>query len=91
MKILLITITLLSTLAFANEEGKELHNESCVACHMVQHDDDFYTRKNSKMKNHFGLRAQVSACAQNFSTGWFPDEEKTVVDYLNKKYYQFKR
>jgi hypothetical protein len=36
------------------------------------------------------LRSQVSACANNLGTGWFPDEEKSVVDYLNNQYYNFK-
>ena len=91
MKIPLLAVTLLvSNFAIANEEGKELHEESCVACHMVTHDDSFYTRENSNMKNHFDLRRQVSMCTSNFNLGWFPDEEKAVLDYLNTKYYKFK-
>ena len=90
MKTLLLTTALLaSSLAFANEEGKELHEESCVACHIVTHDDAFYTRDNSKMGKFSDLSRQVSMCASNFNLGWFPDEEKAVLDYLNKKYYKF--
>ena len=92
MKILLLTTTLLaSTLAFANEEGQELHEESCVVCHVVTHDDAFYTRDHSKMGTHFDLRRQVSMCASNLGVGWFPDEEKAVLDYLNDKYYKLKK
>ena len=90
MKKLLPIAILLTTSAFANEEGKELHDESCVACHLVVHDDAFYTRDNSRIKNHFDLKSQVSRCSVNFSTEWFPDEEASVVDYLNQKYYQYK-
>ncbi|MDC9727390.1 MAG: hypothetical protein PSN35_06115 [Candidatus Thioglobus sp.] len=91
MKALLLTAALLaSTTTIANEEGKELHDESCVACHLVTHDDSFYTRDNSKMSTHFDLRRQVSMCASNFELGWFPEEEKAVLDYLNTKYYKFK-
>jgi uncharacterized membrane protein len=50
-----------------------------------------YTRDNSKIQNHFDLRSQVSACANNLGTGWFPDEEKSVVDYLNNAHYKFKQ
>jgi len=25
-----------------------------------------------------------------FRVGWFPEEEKSVVDYLNENYYKFK-
>ena len=71
-KILLLSILLAGT-AFANEEGGELHEESCVRCH----DSGMYTRDNSKIQNHFDLRSQVSACANNLGTGWFPDEEKS--------------
>ncbi|MBC8494318.1 MAG: hypothetical protein ISR74_06030 [Candidatus Thioglobus sp.] len=91
MKILLLTTALLASMTtIANEEGKELHDESCVACHLVTHDDAFYTRDNSNMSNHFDLRRQVSMCASNFELGWFPEEEKAVLDYLNTKYYKFK-
>ncbi|AYQ56529.1 hypothetical protein BTHERMOSOX_927 [Bathymodiolus thermophilus thioautotrophic gill symbiont] len=90
MKNLLIIIALLSTATFANKEGEALHNKTCVACHVVQHDDNFYMRQNRKIISLPKLSGQVSRCAQAFNTGWFPDEEQAVVDYLNKKYYQFK-
>lgn len=91
MKTLLLTTALLaSTATIANEEGRELHDESCVACHLVTHDDAFYTRTHSNMNTHFDLRRQVSMCASNFELGWFPEEEKAVLDYLNSKYYKFK-
>ncbi|VVM18049.1 Ribosome small subunit-stimulated GTPase EngC [uncultured Gammaproteobacteria bacterium] len=57
---------------------------------MVAHDDDFYTRKDSKITTLPKLTGRVSKCVQAFSLDWFPDEEKSVVKYLNKKYYQFK-
>jgi hypothetical protein len=86
MKALLLTTTLLaSTLTFANEEGKELHEESCVSCH----GSEMYTRDNSKIQNHFSLKGQVSACANNLGTGWFPEEEAAVLDFLNTQYYKF--
>lgn len=71
----------------ANEEGKELHEESCLRCH----GSEKYTRDDRKVQDHFGLRSQVSACASNLGTGWFPDEEKSVVDYLNDTHYKFKQ
>ena len=76
-----------ATVQSANEEGKELHEESCIRCH----GSEMYTRDNSKIQNHFDLRSQVSACANNLGTGWFPDEEKSVVDYLNDSHYKFKQ
>jgi len=86
MKTLLLTSALLaSTLTFANEEGKELHDESCVNCH----GSEIYTRDNSRIQSHFDLKGQVSACANNLGTGWFPEEEAAVLDFLNKQYYKF--
>jgi len=70
-----------------NEEGRELHEESCLRCH----GSEKYTRDDRKVQDHFGLRSQVSACANNLGTGWFPDEEKAVVDYLNQTHYKFKQ
>lgn len=89
MKILLTILGLFSTITFANEEGKEYHEESCVACHIVHHDDAFYTRKDRKNKTYGALVGQVSRCRQAFNVDWFPDEEQTVVDYLNALYYQY--
>jgi mono/diheme cytochrome c family protein len=86
-KLLLMTLLLSSNVIFANEEGKELHEESCMRCH----GSEMYTRDNSKIQNNFDLRSQVSFCASNLGTGWFPDEEKSVVDYLNGQYYKFKK
>ena len=71
----------------ANEKGNELHQESCLRCH----GSEKYTRNDRKVQDHFGLRSQVSACANNLGTGWLPDEEKSVVDYLNDMHYKFKQ
>ncbi len=90
-QLLLSTMLIASSVAFANEEGKELHEESCIACHTIKHDNDFYTRDNSRLHNHFDLRRQVSNCVSAFNIDWFPDEETSVVDYLNNEYYKFKK
>lgn len=87
---LLAAILIVSNYAIANEEGKELHEESCVACHMVTHDESFYTRDSSMMAKFSDLSRMVSMCTSNFNLDWFPDEEKAVLDYLNTKYYKFK-
>ncbi len=90
MKKHLIAIALLPLMVIANE-GQELHDESCIACHIATHDTAFYMRDNRKVDTLPKLGGQVSRCAQNFRTGWFPDEEKAVVNYLNNTYYQFKK
>ena len=70
------------------EEGKELHNESsCMRCH----GSEMYTRDDRKVLDYSDLKRQVSFCSNNLSTGWFPEEEQLVVDFLNKTYYQYKK
>lgn len=88
---LLLMLNLLIGTVFADEVGGALHDESCLACHIFEHDADFYTRETRKITNLLSLAGQVSRCSQAFSVGWFPDEEKSVVDYLNQQYYIFKK
>ncbi len=89
-QLLLILAIFFSGSTLANEEGKELHDKACVACHVIKHDDDFYMRENTRMDSLSSLRRQVSMCTSNLSVGWFPDEEKAVIDHLNNKYYKLK-
>ncbi|MEO1939457.1 hypothetical protein [Candidatus Thioglobus sp.] len=89
-QIIIATALLTTGSAFAEDDALERHNESCVSCHVIEHDDDFYNRKNTRMKTHFDLRRQVSTCVVAFSVGWFPDEEAGEVKLLNDKYYKLK-
>jgi hypothetical protein len=74
-----------------HNEGKEIHNETCVECHMGTHDKDFYTSETRTVDSMFKLKSQVSRCSQFFDTGWFPKEEKAVLDYLNHEFYKFEQ
>jgi hypothetical protein len=85
-KILILAMLTISGTVIANEEGKELHDEACIRCH----DSEIYTRFESRIENHFDLKRQVSFCSSNLSTGWFPEEEEAVIDFLNSTYYKFK-
>ncbi|BAF61660.1 hypothetical protein [Candidatus Vesicomyidisocius calyptogenae] len=80
-----------SSNALSNDKGKELHKESCITCHIVEHNNTFYTRNNSRLHNHFDLRKQVSNCVNAFNINWLPDEEKSVVNHLNNEYYDFRK
>ena len=75
---------------FANEEGMELHQQSCINCHIVYHDDAFYTREDRKIKTLAKLGGQVSRCVSTLELGWFPDEEQSVLEHINAQYYKFK-
>lgn len=68
--------------------GEDLHDESCLACHIATHDHAFYTRDDAKVTNMFELRSQVSRCSAFFETSWFPDEEQSVIEYLNHAHYK---
>lgn len=85
-KLLMLVLLSLSASSFSNEEGKELHDESCIRCH----DSQLYTRFESPIENHFDLKRQVSLCSSTLSTGWFPEEEESVIEFLNSSYYNFK-
>ncbi len=90
-KILILLVILMMVNAYADiEEGKQLHDESCLNCHIFQHDESFYTRDDKKVNNYFKLRSQVSFCVTNLNINWFPDEQMSVVEYLNTTYYHYK-
>jgi len=72
------------------DNGHDLHNEKCSSCHMMDDHEALYTRENRFVKDLRSLGGQVSACTQNLNIEWFPEEEKDVVNYLNKTYYHFK-
>lgn len=74
-----------------DSEVQDLHDQSCLACHFATHDKAFYTREERKMKTYAKLEAQVSRCVANFNIEWFPDEQHSVVNYLNKRYYHFNK
>ncbi len=61
------------------------HEANCTSCH----DDSVYTRNNRMINSLPALQAQVARCEANLNTGLFPEEQAAVVDYLNRKYYQF--
>ncbi|MEN8180418.1 MAG: cytochrome c [Pseudomonadota bacterium] len=82
----------LTTAALADaESGKELHDESCIDCHMMSEHSALYTREDRKMDSLHRLGGQVSACTQILNITWFPEEERDVVEYLNTHYYHFSK
>ena len=87
----LLSSSLFSTASFADvDNGKTLHNESCISCHMGGGDHTaLYKSKDRKVKTIGRLQGMVSLCTQNLNIEWFPDEEKDVIEYLNKQYYHF--
>ena len=96
MKTLFITLLFLSSFSFATqtqedilEQGQELHDESCLACHIAPHNKGFYSRENRKVTNISALKGQVSRCISALNLDWFPEEENSVRFYLNHNFYNF--
>ncbi len=90
LKILTLTSLLLLTPSlFADvEEGKELfHDADCMSCH---NNEDF-SPKERKATDYRKLHMAVDACRFANDADWFDDESDSVTEYLNKKYYNFKK
>ena len=65
--------------------GKQLHNQSCLACH----NPSVYTRPNHKIRSLAALHRQVAGCRQAAGARWSPAERADVIDYLNQTFYHF--
>lgn len=92
-KFLSISILLISTNTFAlsemAEEGKELYLDvNCKQCHGSAGSFDF---KNHKAKDIKAIDTWVKRCDANLETGWFPEEQTSVVKYLNEAHYKYKK
>ncbi len=93
MKHWLITLFLITSQApiqqlwATPDEGAELHQDQCEGCHGTE----LYRSPARKISRHFDLRRQVSMCIDVTGKGadWFPEEQESVVDYLNRDFYQF--
>ena len=89
MTTLIISYALTTAVYADAENGKELHDESCIDCHMMSDHTALYTNEQRKVDSLHRLGGQVSACTQILDISWFPEEEKDVVEYLNTEYYHF--
>lgn len=70
-------------------EGKALHDEKCLNCHMMDDHTQLYTRKDRKVDSLKSLGGFVSSCVQNLNIDWFPEDEHKVRDYINATWYKF--
>ena len=84
------TVLLINQPVFSEDNGKVLHDDSCISCHMMSDHNALYTRENRVVKSKSRLSGQVSMCTQQLNVEWFPDEEKSVVEFLNNTYYKYK-
>jgi len=91
-KFLSVSILLFSTNLFAlsdkSKEGKELYSDAtCKQCHGLGESFDV---KNHKANNLNSLKGWVRGCDSALETGWFPEEQSSVVEYLNDTHYKYK-
>jgi len=89
-----ITFLLSSTISVSvNAEdahpGKSLHDESCLNCHLGNHDEKFYTKENRRVKDFKGLGTMVKMCDANLGTALFDEDMEEITNYLNDSFYKF--
>lgn len=91
----LISISLLfissSLFALSDEalDGEDFYVEAnCMQCHGYASDFD---PKNNKAKDIKGIQTWVNACDASLEIGWFPEEQMSVVKYLNESHYKFEK
>ena len=90
-KILILSLLFFSNAVFAAENtaklkhGEKVHQNHCLKCHT----DSLYTRENRIVKSINALGKQVRICRDNTEAPWFSDDTDAVINFLNKKYYQF--
>ena len=70
-------------------QGKALHDESCLKCHIKDHNEAFYTRDNRKMTSYKGLHSMVRMCDANLGTQLFDEDMEEIGKFLNESYYKF--
>lgn len=82
-------LTVITSISFAAdlEEGKSMYEEDCVKCH----DSSVFTRKETKVKDIDGLKAQVHRCVGATEASWFEEDEENVVAYLSHEFYKFEK
>lgn len=76
-----------------SEAGRKLHAQKCVACHAQKFGGDgsaIYLRPGRLVHDRAALGQRVSMCSAMINSGWFPDEEAAVAEYLAARYYKFK-
>ena len=81
-------LLLSSSLSADYEDAKELFKDAdCMSCH---NNEDF-SPKEKKVTNFRKLHMAVDACRFANDADWFDDESQEVTEYLNDKYYHFKK
>jgi mono/diheme cytochrome c family protein len=91
---LAVALAALPALCLADSDaGRKLHAQKCVACHAQKFGGDgsaIYLRPGRLVHDRAALGQRVSMCSAMINSGWFPEDEAAVADYLAAHYYKFK-
>jgi len=74
------------------QNGKELHDENCVKCHVSLVGGDgtgIYVREDRRIESYEGLVNQVKRCKTSLGVPWPDHQIDNVVTYLNTRFYKF--
>ena len=83
---LLFSVSVIAEENMSIEHGQQLHDDKCLACHTTQ----VYTREDRRIKTLQALSNQVNNCMKGpAKADWTEIETRSVVDYLNQKFYKF--
>src|SRR6478752_7814543 len=93
--ILLVALAMTAPVALADVAAgarlvEEKHCETCHGNKTLGDAKAVYLRRDRKVTTLEKLKAQVAACNSQLGLGLFPDEEESVVDYLDATYYRFR-
>jgi len=68
------------------KEGKVLYTDAnCMKCHGISPKFD---PKQKKATDFEKVNSWVRACDSSLEIGWFPEEQKSVAQYLNESHYK---
>jgi len=75
------------------EQGKALHDASCMSCHTSKYPDEpntVYSREDRTVTKYSQLTSRVQLCGTRaVDTAWFDEDFDAVTTYLNTEFYHF--
>ncbi|HJP05952.1 MAG: hypothetical protein CL395_04930 [Acidiferrobacteraceae bacterium] len=102
MKIITMVLTAVALLTISSsgfallpgkaEDGRPLHDNFCMGCHVSMQGDDgsaIYLRSNRRVNSIEGLMGQVAFCNEQIRAGLNEYEIDDIVAYLNEAFYRF--
>lgn len=90
----ILLIWLVPAVGYAGDvqQGKILHDENCIRCHVSLMGGDgsgIYVRENRKIESYAALKKQVNRCRDSLGAPWPEHQVDDIVTYLNSTFYNF--